>query len=306
MPKRAAVLVAGPWVWFLVRDRLVVLDAVAIVLPVLVVLAVVSASVSAVRHRRAGWLIGVVSSWAFFGLVAVVVPLLPTASTAAPSEPIRLVAANTLGTNMRAGAVAADILAADPDIVVASERTDAVFSQLQPGFEHIARATAEADIDVYSRFPLDQWSPPTAELGDYGLRARVRAPTGDFVLYAMHLPRPGLTARAGYQATLAGQRALVADLRRAIEAEQLPVVVAGDLNLNDRSWGYRRLDGAGLSDAMRSGLAGPTSGKPWWKPLLLRLDHLLVDDDWCVDDAYRIDLAGSDHRAVTAAIGPCP
>jgi hypothetical protein len=68
---------------------------------------------------------------------------------------------------------------------------------------------------------------------------------------------------------------------------------------------YRLLvDGAGLTDAMRDGWAGPTSVTTW-RAFLLRIDHLLVGPGWCGDAPRRFALPGSDHDGITATIGPC-
>ena len=54
-----------------------------------------------------------------------------------------------------------------------------------------------------------------------------------FVVYAVHLPNPL------HQTTFAEQREPMEQLLAAIDAETDPVIVAGDLNLSDRSDGYR-------------------------------------------------------------------
>ena len=83
------------------------------------------------------------------------------------------------------------------------------------------------------------------------------------------------------------------------------VVLVGDLNSTDRGRDYRLLvDDTRLTDAMRDGWAGPTSVTRW-RPLLLRIDHLMVGPGWCGDAARRFALPRSDHDGVTATVGPC-
>ncbi|MDN5748784.1 MAG: hypothetical protein L0H64_09780, partial [Pseudonocardia sp.] len=78
-----------------------------------------------------------------------------------------------------------------------------------------------------------------------------------------------------------------------------------DLNSTDRGRDYRTLTrDAGLVDAMRDTVGLPTSvGK--WRFLLARIDHVLLSPGWCGDDARRVPMPGSSHRAVTVTVGPC-
>ncbi|WP_298798739.1 endonuclease/exonuclease/phosphatase family protein [uncultured Pseudonocardia sp.] len=159
------------------------------------------------------------------------------------------------------------------------------------------------DVAVFSRFPIRRLEGPGPALP--GLRVQVDAPAGPFVVYGLHVPRPWLTDEGGYQATVAEHHAIMTALAARIAAEPGPVVVAGDLNSSDRGRDYRLLVGpTQLVDAARAGAVSYTStGK--WLPLLLRIDHLLVGPGWCGEGARQIGLPGSDHRGVTATVGPC-
>ena len=91
----------------------------------------------------------------------------------------------------------------------------------------------------------------------------------------------------------------------AIDGEQRPVVVAGDFNMSDRVVSYRVMDDA-LIDAMRAGSAGRTTYVGgWWTATLLRIDHVFVVPAWCAADAGTFETAGSDHRGLQVAVGPC-
>ncbi|MGF1666562.1 MAG: endonuclease/exonuclease/phosphatase family protein [Acidimicrobiia bacterium] len=111
---------------------------------------------------------------------------------------------------------------------------------------------------------------------------------------AVHQQHPGDTRRPAR---------LIADLADHVAGIEGPVVVAGDLNANDRGVGYRTMviDGR-LRDAIRTGWASTTSLK-WW-PLLLRIDHILTRG-MCSADADDVMLPGSDHRGLVVAIGSC-
>jgi endonuclease/exonuclease/phosphatase (EEP) superfamily protein YafD len=120
------------------------------------------------------------------------------------------------------------------------------------------------------------------------------------VLHVIHAPNPL------YQTTFEEQERFAADLVRQADAEVLPAVVVGDLNLTDRAEGYRTL-ASSLRDAMRAGSwPADTYRLSVWRLLLLRIDHLFVPTDWCAADPVTFDIPGSDHRGIEATIGPCP
>jgi endonuclease/exonuclease/phosphatase family metal-dependent hydrolase len=131
------------------------------------------------------------------------------------------------------------------------------------------------------------------------LRAIVRAPSGPFVVYAVHALNPA------YESTFAEQLDFIDRLRRAALAETMPVVIAGDFNMSDRQLGYRNMV-ASFRDASRAGWAADTYDHGVWRALLLRIDYLFVDPSWCAADSLRIAVPGSDHEAVEATVGPCP
>lgn len=94
-------------------------------------------------------------------------------------------------------------------------------------------------------------------------------------------------------------------LRRVAEiarTEDLPVVVLGDLNLSPYAPAFGRLLGdSGLRDVMRGPDWRPTWQAGFW-PLALRIDHVLVNGDLCVDHAEVGAPIGSDHRPVIARL----
>lgn len=92
-------------------------------------------------------------------------------------------------------------------------------------------------------------------------------------------------------------------LRRMIEAETGPVIVAGDFNSTRHHWVYRHVAAAeGMQDAHR--VAG--RGLGWTFPAerpLVRIDHVLVSHHWQVVDAHVSPHAAlSDHRPVVARL----
>lgn len=303
--RRAAVpvvlLSALPWAWFLVRDGLGSLtDVLAILLPAVVVIGIAASAAAAVLLRQRRWLLPGLSALTV-GVVAVIGPWLPSdADTVAPG-----LATTVAGANVEDGSDSdSALLALSPDLLVVSEAPDVASPELSAAYPYREVTFGGPDIAVYSRLPLRLLERPTPDLP--GLRVEVTGPAGPFVLYALHVPRPWYTTGEGeYQATVAEHHGILRSLAARIAAETRPVVVVGDLNTTDRSRGYREIlrDGE-LVDAMRDSWSSFTStGK--WTPLLLRIDHVLVNAGWCGDGAHRVDLSGSDHRGVVAAVGPC-
>ena len=291
-------LTALPWSWFVLRDRSGVLgDLLAIVLPVLVL--AVAGIGALVALRRARWLVPVASVLAM-GLVATIGPWLPAdAGPVRPGAGVSVLGANVTG---RASSAPA-LVAAAPDVLVISELSRRADAPLAAAYPNRRLAWEAGAVGVYSRLPLGPAEPVDPAVP--GVRVQVAGPAGEFVLYALHVPRPWYRTGPDYEATPAEQHRLVAALADRIAAERLPVVVVGDLNLSDRGRGYRLLlDGGQLVDAMRDEATAYSSvGK--WTPLLLRIDHVLVDPGWCGDGARQVELANSDHRGVTATVGPC-
>ena len=290
----ALVLAVLPWSWFLFRDPLgVVGDVMAILLPALVAVAFLTGLVAAARSRL--WVVPAASVLAF-GLVAVTGPWLPAdAGAVRPGAGVRVVAAN-----VRALATSADELTG-AQVLVVSEYPPDLGPLLASRYPYRLDEPGGPGVAVFSTLPIHLLDGPDPGLP--GLRVQVDGPRGPFVLYALHVPRPWLTDRGSYQATVAEHHAIVDAVAARVAAETRPVVVAGDLNSPDRGRDYRHLT-ATMVDATRDGAVTFTSTGQW-TALLLRIDHILVTPGWCGDAAGQIGLPGSDHRGVTATVGPC-
>ena len=96
----------------------------------------------------------------------------------------------------------------------------------------------------------------------------------------------------------------VVALQAAVADEELPVVIAGDLNMSDRVRGYRYLDDR-YTDLARDGWAGTTYIGGIYRYFLLRIDHVFATDGWCSDDVEEFSITGSDHRGLRLDVGPC-
>ncbi|MHA6781366.1 endonuclease/exonuclease/phosphatase family protein [Pseudonocardia saturnea] len=301
------VLVAAlPWVWFAVRDAGTAADVVSIAMPVLAAAVVGVAAVvalvpgSTVRRLRAA-LFGL--SALLVAVVAVAGPWVPSDTGAVAGRGISLLGGNVDYQDTPTPAM----LDLGADVVVVAELAPDTAEDFGEEYPHaVSGGPVDSPLGVFSRYPvrvLEQAGPDLP-----GLRVLVEGPEGEFVLYALHIPRPWFGRSVdgqGYEVSVPEHYALARSVAERVRAEALPVVVAGDLNSTDRGRDYRvLLDEGGLVDVMREGWGGPTSvGK--WLPLLGRIDHVLVSGGWCGDDARREELPGSSHRGVHATVGPC-
>jgi endonuclease/exonuclease/phosphatase (EEP) superfamily protein YafD len=195
-----------------------------------------------------------------------------------------------------------DWLASHPaDLVVVQEVTDGWARTLArlPGYPHqyLRPRPDPYGIGVLSRWPLD--SVAAVDLANDGLPSLsgvVRIDGQPVRFLGLHTRWPVLPWLA---------RSRDDALRRVAEiarTEDLPVVVLGDLNLSPDAPAFGRLLGdSGLRDVMHGPDWRPTWRASFW-PLALRIDHVLVNDDLCVDHAEVGAPIGSDHRPVIARL----
>ncbi|QJY47302.1 endonuclease/exonuclease/phosphatase family protein [Pseudonocardia broussonetiae] len=297
------VLVAAlPWLWFAVRDAGTAADVVAIAMPLLVagivLVALVAALVpgSRVRRTRAG-VFGL--SALLVGVVAVAGPWLPADTGAVAGTGVGVLGGNVDFQDTPTPAM----IDVGADVVVAAELAPDTAEDFGEEYPHsVVGGPQNSPVGVFSRYPARLLEDAGPDLP--GMRVLVDGPDGEFVLYALHVPRPWFGAsEEGYEVSVPEHYALAAAVADRVRAESLPVVLVGDLNSTDRGRDYRVLTDV-LPDAMRETTGGPTSvGK--WLPLLGRIDHVLVAPGWCGDGARREELPGSSHRGVAVTVGPC-
>jgi endonuclease/exonuclease/phosphatase family metal-dependent hydrolase len=119
------------------------------------------------------------------------------------------------------------------------------------------------------------------------------------IVYAIHLSNPL------HETSFSQHARAVARLLRAAEAERLPVVLAGDFNMSDRTASYRAIDAA-MHDAMRSHVAANTYEDGLWALLQLRIDHVFLSPQLCDADGTTFNVPGSDHQGLAVDVGRCP
>lgn len=294
----AAVGAALPWTWFALRELGGRIEAVAVAVP-LVVLAALVVLVSIAVARRELRVLPAAASVAILGVVTIVGPRLPHVGPP-PVSPIRLVTANVYADNPTPGGAVDAMIAAGADVEVAVETSPAfrtLIEQRDAGHPYLA---VDDQLVVRSRFPVAAMTDPPGVPARPILRVTIEGPAGPFVLYAVHALNP-LS-----ESTFASQLVWVARLRAAAERETLPVVMAGDFNMSDRQLGYRRLT-TDMRDAITAaGWGHSTYTDGIWAPLLLRIDHVFVPEDWCAAGARTLDVPGSDHGGLEVDVGPCP
>jgi endonuclease/exonuclease/phosphatase (EEP) superfamily protein YafD len=290
---------AVPWIWFLVRGIGGRVEAVAVALPMLVLVAfVVLAVVTALlREPR---LLAVLGSLVIFGAVAIVAPRLPHAS-GAPSPSVRLVSANVFFDNTSPAEAVESVLATRADVEVLVETSPELRAILAARDTAHPYAVQDDQLVVRSRFPLSAMPDPAGLPTRRILRLGVDAPSGPFVLYAIHALNP-LS-----ESTFANQLDWVDRLRSSAAREDLPVVMAGDFNMSDRQLGYRRMTDGLLRDAI-TGAGWGRSTYPYgiWAALVLRIDHVFEPTDWCSGAPDTFAVPGSDHAGLEVDVGPCP
>jgi endonuclease/exonuclease/phosphatase (EEP) superfamily protein YafD len=193
-------------------------------------------------------------------------------------------------------------LAAHPaDLVVLQEVTGSWASELSrvPGYPHRTLLLREDPygIGVLSRRPIGSVEPrDLAGDGIPSLAGWTDVDGRSLRFLALHTRWPILPDLA---------RARDRSLQSAaaiVRSGDGPVVALGDLNLTPYSPVFSRfLAEAGLRDVMNGSRWQPTWMAGFW-PLALRIDHVLVSRDLCVEGAEVGPAIGSDHRPVIARL----
>jgi len=228
-------------------------------------------------------------------------------ATERPAD-LRLLIHNTHSVNPETQRVTDAVLGHGADVVVLVD-VSPVFVRAMPGladlsdaYPHMLRRGPVPGLTgwriVLSRWPLEDRGTGTE------LRCVVARPGQPFALLALHpaSPRDGLRWRLG--------NGLVASARvaaRELQAEGLPVVVAGDLNASPTGWRDRLLCGGdGLRRCKpRLAVAG-TFPAAMPGPLRLALDDAWVSSAWRVRSWSTGPAAGSDHASVLVELSLDP
>ncbi|HSL67223.1 MAG TPA: endonuclease/exonuclease/phosphatase family protein [Actinomycetota bacterium] len=273
------------------------MDAVAFALPLgSATLAIATFGLAIVSRKMRFALVGL--SLAVFTVVVVVAPRLAQPSPP-PIASFRLVSANTFLGNEWTLTAARTLAGEQPDVLVAVETSQPMRVALRLSLPADHWAAQLGNQIVFARWPVSEPLPIPGVSQATGMRVEVVRPDLPFVLYAVHLPNPLSGTSFSAHATT------IERLLQSAQGEHLPVILAGDFNMTDRSTSYRALDDA-MRDAMRSSFAATTYDRWQWALLQLRIDHVFVSDQLCDMDGSTFTVRGSDHDALEVDLGACP
>jgi endonuclease/exonuclease/phosphatase (EEP) superfamily protein YafD len=195
-----------------------------------------------------------------------------------------------------------DWLAAHPaDLVVLQEVTGDWQQAVGrvPGYDHRQFLVREDPygLALLSRWPLEAFA--WEDLAGDGLPSM----SGVVAVDGQRLRFLGLHTHWPVLPELARQRDRSLDnAAELLRSESTPAVALGDLNLTAYSPVFGTfLDAARLRDAMQGAHWRPTWMAGFW-PLALRIDHVLVTPDLCVEHTEVGPAIGSDHRPVMARL----
>jgi len=251
----------------------------------------------------AGLVLAIVArSWVAFAGLAITGLLVatqwPLLQSPAPSGPADL---TVVSTNLRLGKAEPDaVLRAigNADLVSMQELTPGLLKDLQAAgindlFPHsfTRPAAGAAGTGMWSRYPLTDRGHLDGFIFEQ-LHATVAAPSGDFTFFAVHPVTPGNPR------LWAGEQRL---LQHALGAG--PVIVAGDFNATRDHRQFRAYTDIGFIDAsVAAGAARRRTFATTQGPLpTVAIDHVLTRGTAYTPDWVSVtDLAGSDHRALTA------
>lgn len=257
---------------------------------------------------RRMWITGGTTAAAGLALAGLLVPELAGSPSPSPiaGAPLRVFSANVHYGNADSGAMAGEITAADPDVVVLLELSP---TNEPPLSSALADYPYRIVLPNQGAFGVGLWSklPVSGDQLSYVdelplLRVQLTVAGRQVEVYAVHTVSP--TTR-----TFAGRwRRQLADLAERVRSGTGPVVVTGDFNATRDHRPFRQLLDAGLADAhdLTGGGWAPTWPRGAVAPPFLRLDHLLVGRGVGVVRTGRADGAGSDHRPLVAVLAVPP
>jgi len=211
-----------------------------------------------------------------------------------------------------------EIAGHDPDVIVMQDAASIESAEQLPAPMAAALKGRQVYVQdqyiVASRYPLSHCAPGNMSFSgqeDNFIHCTLSVAGNDIDLFTAHFvsPRDGLNAARGratgglreWETNFSDRMAQSIQLSAAVAKATHPVIVAGDLNADERSPVVRRLLATGLRDAYSSAAVGYgyTIGhdlRPGFS--FLRIDHVLVGRDLGVAGCQPGGREGSEHRPV--------
>jgi len=225
------------------------------------------------------------------------------------TDRIRVVSFNVWGENKDPEGTLEWILSQTPDIIVLAEvsvNSRVIARSLRDTYPYRVTCTPPhfCSTMIYSRWPLDQaeglGNPGPGRQSVSAVRARVRAPGGNFAVVAVHTVRPTSPE------VLNSQIQEIAEVLRP--QDRRSGIMAGDFNATPWSAVLQRMDR--LSGLVRRSRGEPTwpaywKGKHWPLPVLA-IDQFYAGSDWATVSRRVSPGLGSDHRGLVTDLARMP
>lgn len=231
-------------------------------------------------------------------------------STSEETVTLRVMTFNTLFANGDFEGVLARIRESDPDVIAIQELSPEMDNAITSAFaeSHPYRITNSwpdpRGIGVWSRYPMTAGENRTTEGWEWWVHeVNLDVQGRPVALYNTHLWPIGTTDPAGFRIALAAQHDQVDELIPMIEAETVPVILAGDFNASPTNQNYRRLRNI-LEDSWGeagwgTGFTFPAQGMMGTDvPPFLRIDYLMTRGNIDAISMEVLETAGSDHLPV--------
>jgi endonuclease/exonuclease/phosphatase (EEP) superfamily protein YafD len=302
----ATAWLAGQWIWV---DGLPALIAVQATPFVPGALAVLVATVALVRRDA----LMTITACVILGGVTFIIATSwgwgvgdrPT--TASPN--LTIASSNILIDNPELTDAIRQLIEKDADIMVIQEVDATTLSVLDDAASDASYGYRAADPQpgfhggvIYSRMPIESWQVLDVA-GSPMLVADIHTTAGPVSVVNVHTVAP-LTE------LLARQWRRQFDAMGVLATEtDAPIIFAGDFNATAMHRPMASLLSGGLRDSFtESGLGwGATFPANWGLvPPFMRIDHILISQELCVESFGEWQVSGSDHRAMTAQLLDCP